>query len=168
MAVHTSFDRLIVDLTEASFVIHSALAVTLDAAAQRVKQTAEEKFGSYQPATGPFVGWAALSSEYVMQKGSEDPLIGLYNSAGMSGRRDTVGNGVALGKSIETTVDKTILEAHVGTNNILGLWHEYGLPDRQHPLSPRPFLRPALYQNIDWILAAVGESVGSGLKSTFK
>ncbi|WP_026975722.1 hypothetical protein [Alicyclobacillus contaminans] len=160
--VHESFDELIVDVTKASYAIRAELEATLVVAAERVKQTAQSKFGEYQPAIGPYVAWALLNPDYVMRKGAEDPLIGRYSN-GSNSMWPT-----ALKDSIETHVDKTILEAHIGTNSPLGKWHEFGLPGRKTPLPPRPFLRPALHQETDWILSEVEKSIGGVLPRLFK
>ncbi len=152
----------------APLMVNKAVVKELRAGAQKVKSEARKKFGEYQPASGPFVGWAALSPKYLKYKlaagaPSDMPLIGYY----FKGQRSAIWP-IKLKNSLAITIDDIGLIAYIGTNDPLGEWHEYGLLNRQTVLPPRPFLRPALYENIDQIYAQIGLAVGLGMVGVFK
>lgn len=127
--------------------------------AMQVRDTAVKKFGEYQAAEGDYSAWPELKPETVAAKekagGAEDPLIGHYdgkakNKVWPQPLRNTVG----------TKVDG--FAAAVGTDDPLGEWHEYGTEDGHIP--PRPFLRPALYENQD----NIKNNIKAGLENAIK
>ena len=131
-------------------------------AATRVQKTAQEKFGTYQPGYGPFEAWAALATSTVQQKikagsAGDDPLIGHYVE-----KRKSV-YPVPLRQSINIEVSG--LSAQIGTNDPLGSWQELGTA---RGIPPRPFLRPALWQNEDAIKEDMKAALGAGLMALFK
>lgn len=114
----------------------------------KVRDTAVRKFGSYQPAVGPYPAWKTLHPWTIREKlraGSQghDPLIGHYPP----GKRNNVWPA-HLRNTIEFDVSKTKLEVDIGTRDPLGLIHEYGAPEANIP--PRPFLRPAAFECMDF------------------
>jgi phage gpG-like protein len=166
-----TWEKLIIDVTGADLVIRGLLYEYLKSAAKKVQSDAKKKFGEYQPAIGPFPAWKALNEDYVAEKvanGSpgDAPLIGYYSD---KSRRDSVvGNDVRLKDSIEITMNPDEPAAYIGTNNVLGLWHEYGNEKYNVHFPPRPFLRPALYQNEKEIVDSMKEAIAGKLVSYFK
>jgi hypothetical protein len=159
-----------VDLAAKMAGAHAAISKRVEAAllvaAERVRDDARQKFGTYQPQVGPFKGWALLNPEYVQQKlragaSGDDPLIGYY----ASGHNHIW--PIPLRDSLEIQLDAPAWRAIVGTRDPLAPWHEFGLPDRKTPLPPRPFLRPALWQNRDWVFATIADAVVGALHEYF-
>jgi HK97 gp10 family phage protein len=162
-----TWEKLIVDVTGAEFVIRGLLYEQLKSAAKKVQSDAKKKFGTYQPGIGPFPAWAVLNYDYVVEKVAngapgDAPLIGYYSDRA---RRDSVaGSEVRLKDSIGITMNADEPAAYIGTNNLLGVFHEYGTIK----MPPRPFLRPALYQNEKSIIESMKEAIAGGLVSYFK
>lgn len=146
-------DREFSSLT--SFITHfSAIALALHEeehhmlkkAAVLVENTAKEKLGHYQPAVGGFPAWAELADstkkERLEQGYTEnDPLL---RSGAL---RDSIsheieGNVAAIGSTSDYAIDQ-----EAGTNRI----------------PPRPFLAPALIENINEVKAIIGEGTISVL-----
>lgn len=135
-----------------------AIVEALRKGAVQVHKTAVEKFGTYQPASGSFQGWAALTSATVDAKiragaQSDDPLIGHY-----AGKGNKI-YPTSLRQSLAMEVDEKALAFQVGTNDPVGAWQEYGTGH----IPPRPFLRPALYENEQWIKDMLKHTVGTAL-----
>jgi HK97 gp10 family phage protein len=162
-----TWEKLIIDVTGADFVIRGLLYEQLKSAAKKVQSDAKKKFGEYQPEIGPFPAWDELDPDYVAEKvanGSpgDAPLIGYYSDR--SRRDSVVGNNVRLKDSIEITMNADEPAAYIGTDNLLGKFHEYGTVK----MAPRPFLRPALYQNEKEIVDSMKEAIAGKLVSYFK
>lgn len=162
MSEKITVDQLMRKISGMSKEIDSAITKSLRVAAVRVHSTAVQKFGVYQPGIGSFEGWALLTLETLHRKmdlagGGPDPLVGHY--AGSS--RNSV-YPVSLRQSLAIHVER--LRGTVGTNDPLGEYHEYGT---RH-IPPRPFLRPALYQNADWIEKSMSEAIGMGMVRWFR
>ena len=58
------------------------------------------------------------------------------------------------------------MDAAVGTDDPIGEWQEYGTPEASPGtiIPPRPFLRPALYENQEKILENVAEALQEAMK----
>jgi hypothetical protein len=158
-----TFSQLITKFMEAPAKINAAVAPALRVSAVEVQKTAQAKFGEYQPEVGEFPAWELLTLDTLHQKmdlagGGADPLIGHY-PAGQ--KKETY--PVALRQSIAIQIDEANMSAAVGTNDPVGEWQEFGT-DRGIP--PRPFLRPALYENGDFIKKALSDALGIALFST--
>lgn len=144
--------------------VEAAVYEGLVKAAVEVQKTAVEKFGKYQPAVGPYPGWALLSINTVNRKmdyggaSGPNPLIGSYGP----GDKNTL-YPVPLRNSIQIDVRKSQLAAYVGTNDPLGEWHEYGSEAFNVHYPPRPFLRPALYEKQDYVHSTIRGYLGAGL-----
>lgn len=140
-----SLEEFRVKLMRSRIAFATELTAALKIAVVKVQSDAKKKFGTYQPAVGPFNEWAKLSDAYLKEKlkagGGEDPLIGHY-----SGKRKNSVYPTPLRNSILTEVRD--FRGYVGTNDPLGEWHEFGT---SRGIPPRPFLRPALYENRDFI-----------------
>jgi phage gpG-like protein len=143
--------------------------------AYMVRDDAVKEFGHLQPAVGPFPAWSPLKPETIRQKGSSgegDPLIGHYpmdrgrrrRSAWRSGKRSIW--PAPLRNTIEVEVKG--LSALIGSADPLGPIHEFGAvgTGKSHSgvIPPRPFLRPALYKNIDKGREILGAAIGTTLK----
>ena len=116
----------------------------------RVRDTAVRKFGTYQPASGPYDSWSALSPRTILEKQeagatSDDPLIGHYPP----GKKNMVWPA-PLRTTIESDVEG--LRVNVGTADPLGEYHEYGTESEGGGIHipPRPFLRPAAFETEDY------------------
>lgn len=127
--------------------IEAAAKTVLTKGAVKVRDEAVKKFGTYQPAVGPYEAWQLLTIATVNRKmdygGAEgpDPLIGHYGSD----ERNSIWPA-HLRNTIEWKVDG--LTAQVGTNDPIGPWQEFGT---SRGIPPRPFLRPALWENQSFI-----------------
>lgn len=143
----TSFAELAAKLEDKSFLLKTNAQAAVATSAVKVQSTAKTKFGTYQPGAGGFPAWAPLAESTVMQKtkagGGEDPLIGHYvhKTGGRAG-------GQLRGSIL---VQIGVMEATVGTNDKVGTYQEFGT---SRGIPPRPFLRPALYQNQPEIMTA--------------
>ncbi len=140
-----SLKELAARMVRTPVIVHATVELAVKKSAVKVRDTAVKKFGEYQPAVGPFPAWEQLKPATIKQKekagGGEDPLIGHYehsqNNAWPAHLRNT----------IEIAVDG--FQGAVGTRDPIGAHHEYGAPKKNIP--PRPFLRPALFENLDEI-----------------
>jgi HK97 gp10 family phage protein len=141
-----SFAELAAKLEDKTFLLKTKAQKAVAEGAVKVQSTAKSKFGTYQPGVGGFPAWAPLAESTIKQKeragGGEDPLIGHYVSK-RGGRA-----GGQLRGSILTQIG--VMEATVGTNDKIGTYQEFGTSR----IPPRPFLRPALYQNQAEIMTA--------------
>lgn len=139
----TSLNELARELENHSFLFKENMTVAVAQSAVKVQSTAKAKFGTYQPGVGGFPAWAPLAESTIKAKeragGGEDPLIGhyLYKTGGRSGGQLRNSILVQLGG----------LEAAVGTNDKVAEYQEFGTSR----IPPRPFLRPALYQEHEFI-----------------
>lgn len=162
-----TFEQFVTKMIEMPEVVDAAMHPALTECAVQVQKTAVKKFGEYQPEVGPFPAWALLSIETVNRKmdyggaSGPNPLIGSYGS----GQNKSI-YPVPLRQSIQIHVDG--LTAQVGTNDPVGLWHEYGNAEFDVHYPPRPFLRPALYENEEWIKAKLKAEIGLALMGVFR
>ncbi len=147
----TTFADLAKRFATAPAKLEATVRRQLRAVGMRVRDTATEKFGIYQPSVGPYPAWDRLSPVTVRLKaragGAEDPLIGHYPT----GHRNTVWPAplrTTIQSYVEDTGAFTDMAVHVGTADPLGLYHEYGTED----VPARPFLRPAAHQNEQFFL----------------
>lgn len=141
-----SFAQLAEKLQEKTWLLKTNAQTAVAVSAVKVQSTAKTKFGTYQPGVGGFPAWAPLAESTIKQKeragGGEDPLIGHYvhKTGGRAG-------GQLRGSIL---VQIGVMEATVGTNDKIGTYQEFGTSR----IPPRPFLRPALYQNQSEIMMA--------------
>lgn len=139
--------------------IEAAAKVALTKSAVRVRDDAVKKFGTYQPHVGPYPAWQMLTIQTVNRKmdhggaGGPDPLIGHYGPG--EGNRVWPAH---LRNTIEWEVSG--LQAQVGTQDPIGVWQEFGT---SRGIPPRPFLRPALWENLDAISADLKLAIAEGL-----
>lgn len=153
----TSFAQLAEKLQEKTWLLKTNAQAAVATSAVKVQSTAKSKFGTYQPGYGGFPAWSPLADSTIQQKaragGGEDPLIGhyVYKSGG--------GAGGQLRGSILVKIG--VMEATVGTNDPVGKYQEFGT---SRGIPPRPFLRPALYQNHGEIMTAFREALLATLK----
>jgi phage gpG-like protein len=142
-----SFAELAAKLEEKTYLLKANAQAAVAVSAVKVQSTAKEKFGVYQPGIGGFPAWAPLKEATIKQKeragGAEDPLIGHYV------RKKGGRAGGQLRGSILVQIG--VMEATVGTNDKVGTYQEFGT---SRGIPPRPFLRPALYQNQGAIMTA--------------
>lgn len=142
----TSFAQLAEKLQEKTWLLKTNAQAAVATSAVKVQSSAKSKFGTYQPGVGGFPAWAPLAESTIQAKeragGGEDPLIGHYvhKSGGRAG-------GQLRGSIL---VQIGVMEATVGTNDKVGAYQEFGTSR----IPPRPFLRPALYQNQGEIMTA--------------
>jgi len=142
--------------------IEAAAKVGLTKGAVKVRDDAVKKFGEYQPAVGPYNAWELLAIQTVNRKmdyggaSGPDPLIGHYEK-GMD--RNSVWPA-HLRNTIEWEISG--LHAQVGTQDPIGLWQEFGT---SRGVPPRPFLRPALWENMDYVNREIKVSIAEGLFS---
>jgi phage gpG-like protein len=122
-----------------------AMQSGLEAVAQRVRDTAREELGTYQPAIGHFDAWPELAdstkADRVAKGFSEnDPLL-------RSGE---------LRESIKAAHNRT--EAIVGSDSDVALYQELGT----NRIPARPFLGPAVLHNEDFIKRVLGRAFVAG------
>jgi len=152
MAVKITLGELAKKFATAPFKFDGVVNKELKVVGVKVRDDATKKFGQYQPAVGDLPAWAPLKPATIKAKeragGGEDPLIGHFasskkhrKSGWKSGSRKVW--GMPLRSSIMLHVDGMV--AHIGTDNPLARYHEYGAPAKNIP--PRPFLRPAAFEN---------------------
>lgn len=151
-----SLDELAIKLASAKAGMERNVNRAIYRCAVKVQATAKLKFGHYQPQFGSYPEWAKLKPDTVARKakagGGEDPLIGHYSGGSKNKVYPT-----PLRNSI--LVEVKGLTGIVGTNNPLGKYHEFGT----HKIPPRPFLRPALHQEQDFIKKQIKEAVAKTL-----
>lgn len=147
----SSLAELAAELDKHTFLLKANVQTAVAAGAVKVQATAKEKFGTYQPGIGGFPAWAPLADSTIQQKakagGAEDPLIGHYVGK-TSGRP-----GGQLRNSVLVKVGP--MEATIGTNDKIGEYQEFGTSR----IPPRPFLRPALYQEQGFIKTGFREAI---------
>lgn len=140
--------QLIQKFAAAPHIIDAEMKAAVTKSTRRVRDTATKKFGTYQPGVGGLPGWTKLKSATIRRKakagGGEDPLIGHYTVKSRNRQ-----HGMPLVSSISDYVTDGGWTGVVGTDDLIGKHHEYGAPKANIP--PRPFLRPALYQEQDFI-----------------
>jgi len=139
---------LMAKFAQAPNLIDAEMKISISKCTRKVRDTATKKFGSYQPSVGGFPAWAQLKPATIRRKakagGGDDPLIGHYT---VKSRNRT--HGMPLMSSISDYVTDGGWTGVVGTDDPIGKHHEYGAPKANIP--PRPFLRPALFQEQDFI-----------------
>lgn len=152
-----SFEGLIRKFAEIPELVSREIEKSMKKSAIKVRDDATKKFGEYQLAVGPYPAWEDLKESTIKEKekvgGAEDPLIGHVESNGAKVWPQPLRN--TIGTKTEG------LTAAVGTDDPIGKYHEYGT---EH-IPPRPFLRPALYENQDVIKNNVKEGIQNGIKS---
>jgi HK97 gp10 family phage protein len=169
-----SFESLIMKFAAMPELITKEIEKSMKKSAMKVRDDATKKFGEYQPAEGPYPAWAQLKESTIKEKekagGGDDPLIGHYPSGTGNHKRMSLKNAkdafkrtgkwpMPLRSSIG--IETEGLTAAVGTDDPIGKYHEYGT---EH-IPPRPFLRPALYENKDSIKNNVKEGIQNGIKA---
>lgn len=163
----TTFERVIADLIAMPEVIHAEMKPALTKCAVEVHKTAVKKFGKYQPQVGPYPAWLQLTIQTVNRKmdhggaSGPNPLIGAYGQ----NSKNTI-YPVRLQQSIQMHVSD--MWAQVGTNDPLGLWHEYGWSEFNVHYPPRPFLRPALYENEEFIRKTIKTDLALALGAAIR
>lgn len=158
--MQVTFSQLVAKMTAMPGKLELAAGTALKKAAVEVHKTAVAKFGEYQPAVGPYPAWELLTVGTLHQKmdlagGGSDPLIGHYPK----GEENSL-YPVPLRQSLTIEVDEHAMVAYVGTNDPVAKWQEFGT---SRGIPPRPFLRPALYENEDYIKRVLSEAVGAAL-----
>ena len=146
-------------------VMHPVLNKEVKLCAIKVRDTATKKFGHYQGASGGYPAWEQLKESTIKAKtkfgGGEDPLIGHF-----SGKKKKAPWPAPLRTTIEMHVDGLV--ATVGTKDPLGKYHEYGAvgAGKSHNVTipPRPFLRPALFEETDFIRERLAAALGVTIK----
>ena len=138
-----SMKQMMEKLLQAPKIIDAEMQIAMKKCTRRVRDTATKKFGKYQSAVGGFPAWAKLKPATIRRKakagGGEDPLIGHY----LVKSRNRI-HAMPLMSSISDYVTDGGWTGVVGTDDPIGKHHEYGAPKANIP--PRPFLRPALFQ----------------------
>ena len=165
----TSFESLIKMFATMPEIISKEIEKEIKKSAIKVRDDAVNKFGEYQPAVGPYPAWEMLSINTVTQKinhGAEgtQPLIGAYGADKFQEGNKATKNE-AWPQPLRNTIGIKVegLQAAVGTDDPIGKHHEYGAPKKNIP--PRPFLRPALYENQDNIKNNVKEGIQNSMKT---
>jgi len=162
-----TFEKFVEKMIQMPEVVEAALKPALTECAVEVQKTAVKKFGQYQGTSGPFPAWALLTIQTVNRKmdyggaSGPNPLIGAYGE----NEKNSV-YPVPLRQSIQIHVEG--LSAQVGTNDPIGEWQEYGSSEFNVPYPPRPFLRPALYENEEWIKKRMKAEVGLALMAAMR
>lgn len=159
-----SMKELIDKLSKAEYQLKGHLEKAVAESTVKVHATAISKFGHYQPPIGGFSAWKKLADSTIAQKeragSGEDPLIGHYP------KRKKKGSSKVRSKPYPQSLRSSILmkvqglTGFVGTNNPLGVYQEYGT---RH-IPPRPFLRPALYQEQGFIKIQFRKAVAETLR----
>lgn len=163
-----SLDELIIKFKVADKAVYAELKKAIARGTAKVHATAIAKFGHYQPPIGPFPAWKLLSIRTVTEKqnrGMDDPspLIGAYGAHRYQpANRTTKRNGYPTHLRNSILMKVTGLTGIVGTNNPLAPHHEFGAPRKHIP--PRPFLRPALFQEEDFIRKEIKNAIAKAMK----
>ncbi|MHB1651666.1 MAG: phage virion morphogenesis protein [Desulfitobacteriaceae bacterium] len=151
-----NLNQLMVKLAQAPHMIDAEMRLAVKKSARKVRDTAVKKFGSYQQAVGGLPAWAPLKPATIRRKaragGGEDPLIGHYKVKS----RNRI-HGMPLMSSISDYVTDGGWTGVVGTDDPVGKHHEYGAPKANIP--PRPFLRPALFEEQDFIREETSDAI---------
>lgn len=111
----------------------------------RYVRAAKKRFGKYQPAVGPFPGWAELSENTIAEKisGGFPTPSPLYRGAGWD-------SGGPLKESIEYQIEvkRKELVITLGSNDDRMYWHEQGFWNARSGtfVPPRPVIGPAAYE----------------------
>ena len=128
------------------------VTLAVKTSARKVRDTATKKFGHYQPEVGEFPAWKKLKPATIRRKaaagGGEDPLIGHYKVKD----RNRIWPA-PLRTTVELKQDGWTAE--VGTADPVGKYHEFGT----ETIPPRPFLRPALFEESDGIQKEIAGAV---------
>lgn len=155
-----SLEELVIMMGEAVHLAPMEVKKGVTKAALKVQADAKTKFGHYQPEVGPFNAWAVLAEDTIKRKakagGGEDPLIGHY-----VGKRNAKWP-TTLRESIDIEVRGLV--GYVGTNNPLGPYHEFGTSR----IPPRPYLRPALYENESFIRKCFSDAIATAFSKSIK
>lgn len=151
-----SMSELVLKIATARVGMEAVIRQAVKRSALKVQATAKIKFGHYQPQYGNYPAWAKLKPMTIARKaragGAEDPLIGHY-----PGRSKNKVYPMPLRNSI--LVEVKGMTGIVGTNNPLGKYHEFGT----RKIPPRPFLRPALHQEQDFIKKQIKDAIAKAL-----
>jgi HK97 gp10 family phage protein len=115
------------------------LSKALEKVAKKVRDTARDEIGFYQPEVGPFPEWAELADSTEAEKArlGYEPNAPLLRTGEM---RESIGYQVEG------------LEAAIGSTDPKMVFHEFGTVK----MPPRPVLGPAVVHNKERIERAVG------------
>jgi hypothetical protein len=150
----------------------AVIKIELRRVGRKVRDDATAKFGHYQPAVGPYPAWAPLAPSTLANKlphAGETRRGGLFSPIGHTGTFYAIESGntfddplighYAKGRGnkvwpahLRNTISEQLngLKVYIGTDDPLGPIHEFGSTNGKHPIPPRPFLRPAAFQNEDF------------------
>ena len=186
MARKISLDALAKKFIDAPGKLEAAVRIELARVGSKVRDDATKKFGTYQPAVGDLPAWAMLSPVTVAQKeramegatkrvtsrrdariaaggSTDEPLIGHY--PGKSKNRVWP---APLRNTIESHVEGMgvwqNMAVYVGTRDPLGRYHEFGTSG-PHSVPPRPFLRPAAFENQEYFLERMSLAWDAAIRS---
>lgn len=192
----SEFDNIIRALSNIPQCISDSAEKGLSDAALLVAKTAKEKLGTYQPAVGEFPAWQKLKPEsvrrkYLSKSGSYRVENGRrLTRAGQRYLREH-GNWGAGGNADAPLVDTGHLRqaittdlSHIsegvayigvasgsaerrgGAPGNYAAAHEFGYAAKNIP--PRPFLRPAVYENQEAIKDIIAETIRDGVRDTWR
>ena len=186
MGKQISLGALQAKFLAAPMALEAAVRLELKVVGSKVRDDATKKFGTYQPAVGDLPPWAMLSPVTVAQKeramkgatarvssrrdariaagGSNDePLIGAY-----PGKSKNTVWGKPLFGTIESHVESAgiwqNMAVYIGTRDPLGKYHEFGTSG-PHAVPPRPFLRPAAFENQEYFLRRMALAWEAAIRS---
>ncbi len=194
----SEFDNIIQALNDIPQAINDSVDKGLSDAALLVVKTAKEKLGAYQPAAGEFPAWQKLKPEtvrrkYLSKSGSYRVVNGRRSRLTRAGQRylRRYGSWGAGGAADAPLVDTGHLRqaitadlshvsegvAYVGVASgrdenggsapgIYAAAHEFGYAVKNIP--PRPFLRPAVYENKEAIKDIITEAIRDGVRDTWR
>jgi len=111
----------------------------LKEAAERIKKTAQDEIGFYQPAIGPFEAWADLAESTEQDKSR----LGFPTNAPLE-RTGKMRDGI--------TAEAEGMEAIIGSKDETLAFHEFGT----EKMPPRPVLGPAVVHNEKFIKRIIG------------
>lgn len=131
----------------ASFLAHEAADVViretvLEQIGSMVKERAQSKLGTFQPAVGDFAEWVNPLAEYTQQ---ERVKLGYTPNDPLLASRE-------LYESIDFVIDPSLDFVTIGTPLDKGLWNEVGTSTSP----PRPFLGPAAFELKEEIVNLAG------------
>lgn len=150
--------KLISDkLEKANSYIEKELESALKSVGEKIVETAKGKIGQYQPSIDKYPAWKKLKPETVKRKkgnsafsitSGDNPLI----------REGKLKEAIKLDDS---SISKG--EIYIDVKGAeYGIVHEFGSPKKNIP--PRPYLRPAIYENKD----EIKDSIKNGIKEAME
>lgn len=114
--------------------------------AERIKKTAQDEIGFYQPAVGPFDAWADLADSTEAEKSR----LGYPTNAPLE-RTGKMRDGI--------TAESEGMEAVIGSKDETLAFHEFGTSK----MPPRPVLGPAVIHNESAIKRIIGAAAVEGI-----